>query len=64
MVDALKARENKIKLLHNLNAFRSIQRRLTYDLAEMGTRERVIGDAVIIAPRDEKLAAEEAKEDL
>ena len=40
----LRLRNSKIKLLHTLNAFRSIQRRLTYDVREMGTRDRVLGD--------------------
>ena len=44
MLLCLRLRKSKIKLLHSLNAFRSIQRRLTLDIREMGTRDRVLGD--------------------
>ena len=44
LLTALTARESKTKLLYTLNAFRSIQKRLTLDLRELGTRDRVMGD--------------------
>lgn len=44
LLSALTARESKTKLLYTLNAFRSIQKRLSLDLREFGTRDRVMGD--------------------
>ena len=44
MLLCLRIRKNKVKLLHNMNVFRSIQRRLTLDIREIGTRDRVLGD--------------------
>lgn len=44
MLVCLRIRNSKIKLLHTLNAFRSIQRRMTLDLRELGTRDRALGD--------------------
>jgi hypothetical protein len=41
----LKAREEKTKLLYTLNTFRSVQRRITIELRELGTRDKVLGDA-------------------
>lgn len=46
----LKAREFKIKLLHTLNYFRSIQKRLSLDVSEYYSREKAIGDLEIITP--------------
>ena len=40
-------RDNKIKLLYGLNVFRAIQKRLTLDLREMATRDRILGDCNI-----------------
>ena len=48
----MNARENKTKLLHILNAFRTIQRRLTLELREMGTRDRVLGEAELVRPME------------
>ena len=31
-------------MLYTLNAFRAIQRRITLELRELGTRDRIIGD--------------------
>jgi hypothetical protein len=52
LVECLNARENKTKLLHILNAFRAIQRRLALELREMGTRDRVLGEAELIRPME------------
>ena len=41
---ATQARDSKTKLLYTLNCFRSIQKRITLDLREFGTRDRVMGD--------------------
>ena len=49
----LKARNFKIKLLHALNYMRSVQRRLTYDMLEMGTRDKLMGDVEVIGSGDE-----------
>jgi len=45
LLQCLDAREQKTKLLYTLNTFRAVQRRLTMELREMGTRDRVLGDA-------------------
>ena len=47
----LRSRDIKIKLLHTLNYFRSIQKRLTLDVKEYYTRERAIGDIDIVPPQ-------------
>jgi hypothetical protein len=62
LLDCVSARDNKIKLMHTLNTFRSIQRRLTLDLREMGTRDRVMGGAELIKPK-ENLTAKQKKSD-
>jgi hypothetical protein len=59
----LRARDVKTKLLYTLNAFRAIQRRLALELREMGSRDRVMGDAKIVQPT-EKGGKREAEEDL
>jgi hypothetical protein len=46
----LNARSPKTKLLYTLNAFRAIQRRITLELRELGTRDRIIGDRDESAP--------------
>lgn len=48
----LSARDSKIKLLYTLNVFRAIQKRLTLDLREVGTRDRVMGDCNIAPPTE------------
>ena len=35
------SRDNKTKILYALNYFRSIQKRISLDLREFGTRERI-----------------------
>lgn len=59
----MNARENKIKLLHILNAFRTIQRRLTLELREMGTRDRVLGDAELVRPMEGGNGGDEETQD-
>ena len=50
MLKYLKAKEHRLKLLYVLNAFRGIQKRITLEMREMGTRDRVMGDSVYIGP--------------
>jgi hypothetical protein len=38
-----------------LNVFRAVQKRLCIELREMGSRDRVMGDSVIIAPKENSL---------
>lgn len=57
----LKARESKTKLLYSLNAFRAIQKRVTLELRELGSRDRVMGDCQIKRPC-EKTQHSEAQE--
>lgn len=40
--------------MYTLNQFRSIQRRLTLELRELGTRDRVLGDASLVMPMEQK----------
>ena len=54
LLTALTARESKTKLLYTLNAFRSIQKRLTLDLRELGTRDRVMGDINYTKPMEKQ----------
>lgn len=63
LVECLNARENKTKLLHILNAFRAIQRRLALELREMGTRDRVLGEAELIRPMEGRAGQEKDEED-
>ena len=46
----LKSRDYKIRLLHVLNYFRSIQKRLAFDVSEFYTREKANGDVSIVPP--------------
>ena len=48
MLKYLKARDAKIKLLYTFNVFRAVQKRITLDLREMGTRDRVMGDCNLV----------------
>ena len=52
MLKYLKAREYKIKLLYTLNAFRAVQKRVTLEMREMGTRDRVMGDCMYLGPME------------
>lgn len=54
LLQVLSARDHKTKLLYTLNQFRAIQRRLTIELREMGTRDRVLGDARLVMPMEMK----------
>lgn len=40
----MKSREHKTQVQYALNYFRSIQKRITVDLREFATRERMLGD--------------------
>ena len=48
LLSALSGRDAKTKLLYTLNAFRSIQKRITLELREQGSRDRVMGDCNIV----------------
>ena len=50
MLKYLKAKDHRLKLLYILNAFRGIQKRITLEMREMGTRDRVMGDSVYMGP--------------
>lgn len=65
LLSALSARESKTKLLYTLNAFRSVQKRITLDLRELGTRDRVMGDINSVKPMEKQQMTkfEEADED-
>ena len=52
LLSALSARESKTKLLYTLNAFRSVQKRISLDLRELGTRDRVMGDINSVKPME------------
>ena len=55
MLKYLKARDAKTKLLYTLNAFRAVQKRVTLEMREMGTRDRVMGDAMFLGPMENPL---------
>lgn len=44
MLRHLRIRDYKVKIMYTLNYFRSIQRKLAFDLNEMDTRDTVLGD--------------------
>ena len=48
----VKSREAKTKLLYLLNAFRSIQKRITLELRELGSRDRVTFDCNVVKPKE------------
>jgi len=48
----LRARDKKNQLLYTMNAFRAIQKRLTLELREFGSRDRVMGDCNIMRPNE------------
>jgi hypothetical protein len=52
MLKYLKARDSKIKLLYTLNVFRAVQKRITLELREMGTRDRILGDCNYLGPME------------
>lgn len=54
LLQCLDAREQKTKLLYTLNTFRAIQRRITIELREMGTRDKVLGDAHLVKPMEQR----------
>ena len=47
MLRLLKSRGLKAKLLHTLNYFRAVQKRLAFDVGEIFTREKVLGGQLI-----------------
>lgn len=65
LLSCLSAREAKTKLLYTLNAFRSIQKRISLDLRELGTRDRVMGDINSVKPSEKQQMAkfEDAEDD-
>jgi hypothetical protein len=52
MLRHLKIRDYKTKILYTLNYYRSIQKRLTLDLHEISTRDRVGSDQELKPPND------------
>jgi len=56
LVTLLKAREHKTKLLYTLNCFRSIQKKITLELRELGSRDRVTFDCNIVRPKEKNSA--------
>ena len=52
MLRHLKIRDFKIKILYTLNYYRSVQRRLAFDLNEMNTRDTVLGDQEFKPPSE------------
>jgi len=44
----LKSRDLKLQLIHTLNYFRSVQKRLSHDVREFTTRDRAMGGVEII----------------
>ena len=57
LLATISARESKNKLLYTLNCFRSIQKRITLDLREFGTRDRVMGDINTVKPMERQYVA-------
>ena len=58
MVKYLRAREARVKLLYTLNMFRAVQKRLTLELREMGTRDRVMADCFYLSPQENLSASD------
>ena len=63
LLRCLDAREQKTKLLYTLNSFRAIQRRITLELREMGTRDRVLGDAHLVKPMEQGVGKPNSSDD-
>ena len=63
LLQCISARDSKHQLLYTLNAFRSIQKRITLELREMGSRDRVVADCSIVKPL-EKQGVTQKLEDL
>jgi hypothetical protein len=59
MLKYLRAREARIKLLYTLNMFRAVQKRLTLELREMGTRDRVMADCIYLSPQEVEAPVDE-----
>ena len=54
LLQCITARDTKTQLLYTLNAFRSIQKRITLELRELGTRDRVMGDCNLVKPLEKQ----------
>ena len=54
LLQCITAREKKTQLLYTLNAFRSIQKRITLELRELGTRDRAMGDCNLVKPLEKQ----------
>jgi hypothetical protein len=52
MLRHLRIRDHKVKIMYALNYYRSVQRRLTFDMHEMSTRDTVLGDQEFKPPTD------------
>ena len=52
MLRYMKARDFKTKLLNTLNYFREIQKRLTWNMMEMNSRDRINLNWVVNSPKD------------
>lgn len=52
MLRYLKARDFKAKLLNAMNYFREIQKRLTCDMMEMNSRDRINLNCIVVSPKD------------
>lgn len=62
----LSSRDKKNQLLYTLNAFRAIQKRITLELREFGSRDRVMGDCNIMKPNEQNsvLKTDDANEEM
>ena len=54
LLQCISARDSKHQLLYTLNAFRSIQKRITLELREMGSRDRVVADCSLVKPLEKQ----------
>ena len=54
LLQCISARDSKNQLLYTLNAFRSIQKRITLELRELGSRDRVVSDCQIVKPLEKQ----------
>ena len=60
----MRTRDIKIKLLSTLNYFRAVQKRLTLDMREFATRDRVMGNMEYVLPKEAtKVSQRNAAED-
>jgi len=52
MLRYLKARDFKARLLNAMNYFREVQKRLTWDMMEMNSRDRINLNCIVVSPKD------------